>query len=822
MKNMGWMWGYGVKALTAIAFALMVFSSANGGLREQYGDGAWHDIGSGWQYRYVSSIDSGYWLNSGVTRFGFSYSPGQWWHHGTTWTPLSGGGLTEGDWVGDGAWHSNLVSGWSYRYVASISSGYWNTGSATRFGYDYRSGQWWDCRTQWLPLGGSGVSEQFVGDGAWHSNMVSGWLYRYVKSISSGYWNNGSATRFGYDYNAGQWWDCRTQWLPLGVSGLSQAFVGDGAWHSGLVNGWSYRYVTSISSGYWNTGGATRFGYDYRAGQWWDLCASAWHKLGNAALSQAFLGDGTYRALGQGFDYMYSADSGYFRYDTGHHFKQSYADGSWQYLHNGNVWSTWNAATPFQDMTTDSLSAADDFVVWNGSLYFTNLLHLYCFDGTSVNEVALAAANQLVAIDFLAANSAGLFFNAAIFDSTRGFNIYHLFRWTGPGTSFLQDESSDIDFTSPLSYLGAISSCLYFAGEGPTFLKDIYRWHDPGTGQDIFANISNGNFGSYSFNFLDIIGTDIFFSGYHASDRVNLYKVAWDGNAAAMAAYVNAHYMFSLTKADDHFYAWVQLGTCSADYYWDVYKWNGTSFYSVAGHYYAPGDYYNPRIGFEVGASLYFIAKASASSYFDLYGLNSTTLQNITNQYFSSLDLTAPWGNYLYFSGIPAYQSSSNIWSLYRATWAPTMFSYAQISGTVAPAGFTEAVESLGSAGSNLYVAGKDGDGIEIYKCGDAVAFTEVSNNSNFGFVQFLGSSGADVYFRAGFATTGSPWEVYELSGATFAAATNSGFVDASDIDYVWYQGDLFFMAYHGYSIPYYNSPQPWHFWTEYVVLSQR
>ena len=330
MRNRGRVWRYCVTMLAGIALAVVLFSGANGGLREQYGDGLWHDIGGGWQYRYVSSIDGGYWLSSGVVRFSFDYDPGQWWHHGTTWTTLSGTGLLEGDWVGDGAWHNINNNGWSYRYITSISSGYWNTGGATRFGYDYSAGQWWDCRTQWLKLGGSGISELFIGDGVWHSDLVNGWSYRYVTSISSGYWNTGGATRFGYDYGAGQWWDCLTQWLPLGGSGLSQAFIGDGVWHSGLVSGWSYRYVTSISSGYWNTGGATRFGYDYSAGQWWDYTGTGWGWLGPTAMSQVFVADGGLHQFTTNDWFQYTGTYYYWRAGNTEYYRYDYTNQKWQ------------------------------------------------------------------------------------------------------------------------------------------------------------------------------------------------------------------------------------------------------------------------------------------------------------------------------------------------------------------------------------------------------------------------------------------------------------------------------------------------------------
>jgi len=333
MKNMGWMWGYGVKALTAIAFALMVFGSANGGWRELYGDGAWHDIGSGWQYRYASSVNSGYLLNSGVVRFGFDYGPGQWWHWGTTWSPLSGTGLTEGDWVGDGAWHNLNNNGWSYRYISTISGGYWNDGSITRFGYHYSAGQWWDNRNGWLKLGPLGLSQAFIGDGTFH-DFGAGWSYKYLTSLSSGYWNDGSITRFGYDYGAGQWWHLGISWHKLGAQGLSQAFVGDGTPHD-LLDGFSYRYDAELGAGYWLVEGANRFRYEYLGGDWYH-CGPVGDGFQLATGASArFLGEYTQadrlNTVYTGVSYWYDSPSGagYWWTGSGKRFLYVYNNGQW-------------------------------------------------------------------------------------------------------------------------------------------------------------------------------------------------------------------------------------------------------------------------------------------------------------------------------------------------------------------------------------------------------------------------------------------------------------------------------------------------------------
>lgn len=145
------------------------------------------------------------------------------------------------DFIGDGAFH-DLKNGWSYAYVTSSSDAFWKEGSSFRFSYNYTPGQWWDYRNSWGKIGITGVSQSFVGDGAYH-NLGCGWQYAYVASTDDGFWKAGSSMRFSYNYVPGQWWD----YLPslnkfgrLGQAGISNSFIGDAQWHQFATNDYFY------------------------------------------------------------------------------------------------------------------------------------------------------------------------------------------------------------------------------------------------------------------------------------------------------------------------------------------------------------------------------------------------------------------------------------------------------------------------------------------------------------------------------------------------------------------------------------------------------
>jgi len=335
MKNRGRISGHGLRVLAAIAFTMMIVSAADGDFSRQYAA-----AGGGWEYVYIGSVDSTYWFYNGAVRFGFDHGKGQWWHHGISWSILSGTGLSDA-FIGDGAIHS-LNNGWWYSYAASIGGGYWNTGSATRFSYDYTWGRWWSYSSwgAWRAMSAAGLSQAFIGDGVNH-DVGNGWWYAYAKPIDSGYWNSGAAVRFGYDYNAGQWWDHSTgsnTWLSLGDWAQTQAFIGDGVYHP-LSNGWQYKYNKGVDRSYWMTGDKERFCYHYDTGRWWDW-GTGWYELSAERVSQSFIGDGAANNLFNGFNYQYDSglDIGYWLLGAANRFSYAYGNGQWSHYGAG-AWS---------------------------------------------------------------------------------------------------------------------------------------------------------------------------------------------------------------------------------------------------------------------------------------------------------------------------------------------------------------------------------------------------------------------------------------------------------------------------------------------------
>jgi len=379
MKNRGRISGHGLRVLAAIAFTMMIVSTANGDFSRQYAA-----AGGGWEYVYIGSVDSTYWFYNGTVRFGFDHGKGQWWHHGISWSILSGTGLSDA-FIGDGATHS-LNNGWWYSYAASIGGGYWNTGSTTRFSYDYTWGRWWSYSSwgAWRAMSAAGLSQAFIGDGINH-DVGNGWWYAYAKSIDSGYWNSGAAVRFGYDYNAGQWWDHSTgsnTWLSLGDWAQTQAFIGDGVYHP-LSNGWQYKYNKGVDRSYWMTGDKERFCYHYDVGRWWDW-GTGWYELSAEGVSQSFIGDGAANNLFTGFNYQYDSglDIGYWLLGAANRFSYAYGNGQWSHYGPDGVPYLLGLASTSARFLGD-YSQTDRMDIGNGLGYWYDSLNQEGFWGTN-------------------------------------------------------------------------------------------------------------------------------------------------------------------------------------------------------------------------------------------------------------------------------------------------------------------------------------------------------------------------------------------------------------------------------------------------------
>jgi len=311
------------------------------------GDAAWHDLGNGFSYQYVTADKEGYFKVGSTERFLYGYGLSQWSHKGdsTDWATLTTAGFSA-QFVGDGGWH-DLGNGFAYQYLTATGLGYFKVGSAQRFAYSYGSSQWAHKgdSTDWATLSAIGVSALFVGDGAWHDTGTgTGWAYQYVAANDAGLFKQGETERFSYGYGASQWSHKgdSTDWGTLSAAGISAEFVGDAAWHD-LANGFSYQYVAADKQGYFKVGDTERYLYDYGQSQWSHKGDSTdWGTLSADGVSAAFVGDGGWYDLGNGFTYQYltATGLGYFKAGTAQRFSYAYGPSQWSHKGNASAWAT--------------------------------------------------------------------------------------------------------------------------------------------------------------------------------------------------------------------------------------------------------------------------------------------------------------------------------------------------------------------------------------------------------------------------------------------------------------------------------------------------
>ena len=175
-------------------------------------------------------------------------------------------------------------------------------------------------------------------NGMWQ-DYGGGWSYVYYTAADNAYWKLASTYRFGYDYKNGNWSDCDLAgtWRRIGGTGVSGAFLGDGNFQD-LKNGWSYQYTASTDTSNWKDGTILRFSYNYTPGQWWQNgYTGGWQVLGSSGLSAAFLGDGVSHSIGNGWSYYYTPST-----DTGYWLTNSanrfaYGYVTGQWQDNGNI-----------------------------------------------------------------------------------------------------------------------------------------------------------------------------------------------------------------------------------------------------------------------------------------------------------------------------------------------------------------------------------------------------------------------------------------------------------------------------------------------------
>ena len=271
---------------------------------EFIGDGNTYDIGAtplngvSWQYQFDGVY--GNWTNPGlgIIQFAYNYGSGQWLDQGVTgglktltYTPMSAEFIGDGNTYDIGATPLNGVS-WQYQFNGAY--GNWMRLGQYRFAYDYTYSKWlrWGGTSwRWGQLSASGVSADFMGDGATHNigTFTAPWYFTY--NAGTGLADDRSQfsrsatgdNRFAYRFADSRWFDydvSASTWVVLGNSGASPAFIGDGSahslgtWHAPGSGSWWFTYNAgtgpSNDQGQFSlsSSGGNRFAYGYNMGQW--------------------------------------------------------------------------------------------------------------------------------------------------------------------------------------------------------------------------------------------------------------------------------------------------------------------------------------------------------------------------------------------------------------------------------------------------------------------------------------------------------------------------------------------------------------------------
>jgi len=286
-------------------------------------------------------------------RFAYEYLVGAWMQHGPTgdWSELSAGGLSA-HFIADGGLY-NLLNGWIYGYDPSRGVGFFRNQAlnAWRFMYEYDLGQWYHMGAigGWALLGASNLAADFLGDG--HTRTLgNGFDFQYAYVDDNGDFLVGSAARFRYEYDVGQWWHKGPtgDWTELGISGFTARYIANGSLYD-LGNGWTFGYDTGSSVGFYrnNALNAWRFMYRYSGGKWYHMGkVSGWAAITASDYSAEFVGDGEWHELDDWWSYSYStsSDYGYFKIRDSERFYYSYGPSQWYHKGNATDWAALSAA----------------------------------------------------------------------------------------------------------------------------------------------------------------------------------------------------------------------------------------------------------------------------------------------------------------------------------------------------------------------------------------------------------------------------------------------------------------------------------------------
>jgi len=327
--------------------------SASDQAAEFLGWDGWHSLGTGWEFSYDAALDWGYYRTEtgSYERFAYKYVDGIWMQHGPTgnWAEFTAGGLAA-RFIADGCLFG-LGNSWTYGYDTIRGIGFFrNDGiNAWRFMYDYGLGQWYHVGSVggWSVLGASNRPGDFLGTGGPY-DLGNGFNFQYLSTEDGGAFLVGTAFRFGYKYDPGQWWHIGPtgDWDELGDPGFNARFIGDGTFFN-LLNGWTFGYDAGSGMGFFrnNDLNAWRFMYRYSVGQWYHMGNNGqWNLLGASNRPSDFLGLGGAHDIGNNFYYLYtSGDVGeWYRASTAIppgpgplRFTYDYNGGQWKHYYNG-------------------------------------------------------------------------------------------------------------------------------------------------------------------------------------------------------------------------------------------------------------------------------------------------------------------------------------------------------------------------------------------------------------------------------------------------------------------------------------------------------
>jgi VCBS repeat-containing protein len=256
-------------------------------------DGLRHTLEDGTEYLFDGS--ESYWQISAASEFAYTHETGQWWwFDGSEWFSLGDAGQDFVP-IFDGAWH-DLGTGLQYKYyegshfwLSDVTDGFMFDTDIGQWSYDTGD----DINNpDWLAFEPYGeltdADAAFLFDGAWHHTGDGRWL-KMNDGLTMDWWSGdeGFEAHFRYDFMSEQWeentsgdWQ-NPVWELFDAPLKSGDFLYDGQYHD-LPNDLQYQHRPD--AGYWlhdGTDGPKQYAYEYTTGQWWARSGQNWLTYGD-------------------------------------------------------------------------------------------------------------------------------------------------------------------------------------------------------------------------------------------------------------------------------------------------------------------------------------------------------------------------------------------------------------------------------------------------------------------------------------------------------------------------------------------------------------